>query len=761
MRLPVSPTPSNTPSNTPSITPTNTECPIGCFDLCYFGGGQVSTMYINPTFGYLLAAGDFSNYCGTQRRGIAKINKNGSLNTAFNVTAFSQTYRYISEDSSGKVLACVSTGKVMERINTNGSIDTTFSGASCNNEAYKFVQQSSGKFVAVGFFTTVSGQSYNRICRLNSNGTLDTTFNVGTGFNGFASTIAQQPDGKLLVAGSFTTYSGYSSPSIIRLNADGTVDTTFTSPYAAGGTIIYDLLIYPDGKILVGRGIQVRRLNSDGSFDGTFTTGTLNGGGDAYSFEIEPTTNKVWVGGTFETYNALSQKGLIKLNTDGSKDTSFNIGTGFNTNIPTKGPRVVKRKYNGDIYVGGFFDSYNGNTAINFIELTPTGEVFTCEVGPCYQYSMTRANPPSGYDGIIGIKDCYGFTSFPIIRGTQTQYFCASEIYSQSNAVISGGTDLATECCYCFYNPGPSTNVQYKDCEGNSVSALIPAGGTFSALYITQISASSIIQQLYPGSCSNVTPTPTATPTRTPTQTPTRGLTPTPSSSPTRTPTVTPTNTPTVTQTSTPNTTSTPTQTSSPSPTPSCGTPCTRWDITGGASGTDWQYKDCETGEVITISLGVGQSQNICSDGCFGMNKISGDGLKANAGNCYEPTPTPSVTQTSTPTGTILATPTTTQTPSSTPPCPNTIYTHGALRGTCSDYCNTNYLIQTTDCASQGYAGLTIGDFIYGYAGQSGYLAYSNVSTDTNTGPFRIADIDGTGEILGIYVCSGGSCIPL
>jgi hypothetical protein len=83
------------------------------------------------------------------------------------------------------------------------------------------------------------------------------------------------------------------------------------------------------------------------------------------------------------------------------------------------------------------------------------------------------------------------------------------------------------------------------------------------------------------------------------------------------------------------------------------------------------------------------------------------------------------------------------------------------LRGTCSDYCNTNYLIQTTDCASENYAGLTIGDFIYGYAGQSGFLAYSNVSTDTNTGPFRIADLDGSGEILGIYVCSGGSCIPL
>lgn len=126
-------------------------------------------------------------------------------------------------------------------------------------------------------------------------------------------------------------------------------------------------------------------------------------------------------------------------------------------------------------------------------------------------------------------------------------------------------------------------------------------------------------------------------------------------------------------------------------------------------------------------------------------------------------TPTPSTTQTRTPeiTPTMTSTSTMTPTPSTTPPCANTIYTHGAIRFTCSDFCNTNYLIHTTDCASEPYGTLSIGDFIYGYSGQAGYLAYSNVYTDTNTGPFRIADIDGTGEILGLYVCSGGSCIPL
>jgi len=110
---------------------------------------------------------------------------------------------------------------------------------------------------------------------------------------------------------------------------------------------------------------------------------------------------------------------------------------------------------------------------------------------------------------------------------------------------------------------------------------------------------------------------------------------------------------------------------------------------------------------------------------------------------------------------TTTLTPTTTKSPTTTTFCPATIYTHGAIRTTCSDFCDTNYLIQTVNCADNDYFSLTIGDFIYGYINQAGYIAYSNVSTDTNTGPFRIAQIDGTGEVTGIFVCSGGSCVPL
>ena len=121
-------------------------------------------------------------------------------------------------------------------------------------------------------------------------------------------------------------------------------------------------------------------------------------------------------------------------------------------------------------------------------------------------------------------------------------------------------------------------------------------------------------------------------------------------------------------------------------------------------------------------------------------------------------TPTSTTTSTPTPTSTIALTPTNTATPSPTPY--PTIYTHGSVRATCSDFCTTNYNITTLTSASDTYTGLAIGDFIYGISG-AGFIAYSNVSTDTTTGPFRIAEIDSNGEVIAIFICNGVTCEPL
>ena len=130
--------------------------------------------------------------------------------------------------------------------------------------------------------------------------------------------------------------------------------------------------------------------------------------------------------------------------------------------------------------------------------------------------------------------------------------------------------------------------------------------------------------------------------------------------------------------------------------------------------------------------------------------------------------PTPTATEVvPTPTATeVVPTPTPTEvapTPTPIPPTPtgSVIYTHGAVRATCADYCNTNYIISTLTSADNVYLSLSIGDTIYGQGGVAGYVAYSDESTDTNTGQFRIAEIDSSGVVQDILICDELTCVPL
>jgi hypothetical protein len=146
-------------------------------------------------------------------------------------------------------------------------------------------------------------------------------------------------------------------------------------------------------------------------------------------------------------------------------------------------------------------------------------------------------------------------------------------------------------------------------------------------------------------------------------------------------------------------------------------------------------------------------ARSIISDTC-GFSSV-GVGCSDPLCDCNPPETTP--TATPTPTSTIGLTPT----PTSSPTVGVEIFTHGTVLGSCSDYCFTNYNINVSTSATANYASLTIGDTIFGQGGLSGYVAYSDVSTDTTTGPFKIAEIDSSGEVVGIFICVGGSCEPL
>ena len=158
------------------------------------------------------------------------------------------------------------------------------------------------------------------------------TFDNSIGFNGNVISIAIQPDGKILCGGAFTTYKGLTENFIIRLNSDGTKDLTFDNSIGFNVNV-FSIAIQSDGKILCGgffttyKGLtenRIIRLNSDGTKDLTFDN-SIGFNGNVISIAIQP-DGKILCGGAFTTYKGYENFIIIKLNSNGTSASTLNIG---------------------------------------------------------------------------------------------------------------------------------------------------------------------------------------------------------------------------------------------------------------------------------------------------------------------------------------------------------------------------------------------------------------------------------------------------
>ena len=219
--------------------------------------------------------------------------------------------------------------------NSNGDIDTSFNASVLGGAGYvnATVVQPDGKILIGGSFNEVNGESRHFVARLNSDGSVDTTFAVGAGANGIVRAIALQSDGTILIGGFFTEYNDIMLNRMTRLNTDGSLDTSFNIGKGAYSTV-ETLALQPDGKILVGGTFttfngtarnRVTRLNPNGSVDTSFNVG-IGASNTVYTFAIQ-SDGKILVGGSFATFNGVSSyPRLVRLNSDGSTDTTFTNG---------------------------------------------------------------------------------------------------------------------------------------------------------------------------------------------------------------------------------------------------------------------------------------------------------------------------------------------------------------------------------------------------------------------------------------------------
>lgn len=378
-----------TPTVTPSPTPWNY-----CYSINGGFNNQPERAVEDPDE-KIIFVGNFTTYNGLPFNRIIRVNSDASIDDTFNIgTGFNNVVYDVKLQSDGKILVGGSfsgynetnLGRIV-RLNSDGSIDNTFeTGTGFNSSVFAIEIQIDGKILVGGAFTQYNGDYHPELIRLNSDGSVDNTFNVGSGTNNRIFNILTQNDEKIILLGGFTMYNDETHNRIVRLNYDGTLDNTFSAGTGFNG-ITFDGVIEDDGKLVVVGAFfeydnqinrQIVRLNTDGSIDNTFNSneGFNRLSGLSYSTTVIKYSDKYFVIGDFDTYNLISAEGLIQLNSDGSIDESFNYGTGlvYSGNVFNTG--IILR--NGVHLVFGEFSEYNGNQVGDIAFLNPFGTLLNC-----------------------------------------------------------------------------------------------------------------------------------------------------------------------------------------------------------------------------------------------------------------------------------------------------------------------------------------------------------------------------------------------
>lgn len=302
-----------------------------------------------------------------------------------------------------------------------GALDLSFNpGTGANASVLGVLVQADGRTVIAGSFTQYNGQPANRIARLNPDGSLDGSFSSGTGFNDAVFRIAAQSDGKLVVAGNFTSYNGSAlSAKLARLHPDGTLDLSF-SPPALGATNVNAIHVMADDRIVLGLSgpwpSRVVRLHPDGSADASFSTlGAINGTVTAIAVHAD---GRALIAGTFTMVHGQSRPGLARLQADGSLDAGFDPGAG-----PTAppGPSPIQAmviRPTGEAVVAGALAAYDGQPVGRIVQLTEAGAIdggFNTGTGFNSTVNRLRLTP----DGLLW---CMG--EFTMVDGEPADRLC-------------------------------------------------------------------------------------------------------------------------------------------------------------------------------------------------------------------------------------------------------------------------------------------------------------------------------------------------
>ena len=351
-------------------------------------GGLVEQIVPQPD-GKILICGNFTQFDGVQKSYIARLNGDGTIDYSFSA-GVSYWVRTMALQPDGKiVIGGFFSGvegqsrNLVARLYSDGSLDYSFDpgagasgtlGTSITGNPSPFIfytaLQPDGKILITGNFTNYNGVSRNGIARLNTNGTLDATFNVGVGLN-FASwgrSILVQSNGQIMLTGWFTSYNNQSFSRMVRINSNGSADTSF-NPNFGSLSAVYTCAQLTNGQYIVAGHCEntnnyftneIARLNSNGSYDMSFMASAND---TIETLRLQP-DGKIIICGYFSLADGVPVSGIARLNPNGTLDRSFYAS--FDNYIWYNSILV-----NGQILFGGGFYTVDGISRAGIVRLNP------------------------------------------------------------------------------------------------------------------------------------------------------------------------------------------------------------------------------------------------------------------------------------------------------------------------------------------------------------------------------------------------------
>ena len=312
------------------------------------------------------------------------------------------------------------------RLNADGTIDQAFVGASGFNASVRWITpaaaQSANIYVG-GDFLTYNGIQKARIVRLNADGTVDPTFTIGTGFDNSVNVIAPAADGSgaVYVGGAFTTYNGKPANKLVRLNPDGTIDPNFVTGIGFDNTV---LTIVPvgdgTGNVYVGgafsfykniQALRIVRLGPDGSVDLTFPT-TTGFDNTVQSLTLaDDRSGNLYVGGDFASYKGFRAIRIARIDKSAVFDQNFVTGIGFDNTVFSVAP---VGDGTGKLYAGGAFTDYNGAQSNQLVRINQNGaKDFSLGTGAGFNETVLKVVPVGDGSGDVYVGG--QFTQYQLI----------------------------------------------------------------------------------------------------------------------------------------------------------------------------------------------------------------------------------------------------------------------------------------------------------------------------------------------------------